>query len=363
MNLSEIIIDKIDREGPISFKDFMEMALYYPKLGYYTSDSKKIGREGDFYTSPVLSDLFGQMIGRQLEEMWMRLGRVPFTIVEYGAGTGALCRDILRHLEKNTPMYDTLQYLIIEKGTGLEKLQRLSLPEKVKWIDDLSEAGSFEGCVLSNEVPDNFAVHLVEMREQLMEVWVDYEDGFTEILKPASTALNDYLAIQNITLPYGYRTEINLEATEWITHIASHLNKGYVLTIDYGYTAKEYYAPNRKLGTLACYFGHTVSDQYFVHIGQQDITSHVNFSALYLWGSKAGLELNGYCNQNYFLRALGLSSVLRNTELATKPESRHTLFEVNKLLLDMGHKFKVLIQQKNLPLQPLTGMQFSVNNL
>ena len=125
MELSEILKSKIINEGPISFHDFMEMALYYPSLGYYNSDRNKIGKQGDYYTSPVLTSLFGELIGKQIEEMWALLDKKPFTIVEYGAGTGALCNDILRYLQNNPPLYDELKYCIIEKSEALRREKEL----------------------------------------------------------------------------------------------------------------------------------------------------------------------------------------------------------------------------------------------
>jgi SAM-dependent MidA family methyltransferase len=359
MLLRDIIIEKIKTKGPISFCDFMEMALYFPELGYYTSNEEKFGKGGDYYTSPVLSSLYGEMLGKQLEEMWFFLDKKPFSIVEYGAGAGDLCFDILNYLEKNTELFNELTYFIIEKGEGLKNIQQKRFPEKVEWIKDIKEISGFSGCILSNEVLDNFAVNVVEMKEELMEIFIDYQNEFIEIFKPASSELKEYLKAQNIELPKGYRTEINLEAIQWIQNIAKHLQKGFVITIDYGYPANEYYSAKRSTGTLACYYKHTVTDQYYDNIGQQDITAHVNFSALNIWGKKAGLELTGFTNQNYFLRSLGLVNYLRKIEMETTPNNRAQLFQVNKLLMDMGSKFKVLIQQKGIKSKMLSGMQFS----
>ena len=361
MNLSDKIIQKIQKSGPISFHDYMEMALYYPGLGYYTSSVEKFGHEGDYYTSPIISSMYGQMLGKQLEEMWHLLGKEPFTIVEYGAGTGALAKDIHTYLKNNEELYKNLQYIIIEKSESLRKVQQHLPVEKVIWINDIKEISGFSGCVLSNEVLDNFAVHSVVMKDELMEVFVDYADGFKEILKPADSELKNYLSDQNITLPQDYRTEINLEANDWIKDIAKNLQKGFVITVDYGYPAGEYYAEKRKLGTLACYYKHTVTEEYYKNIGQQDITAHVNFTALVIFGKKYGLQFSGFCNQNYFLRSLGLTNHLRTLEMNAK--NKESFMEINKLIMDMGNKFKVLIQQKNVEGKYLTGMQFSGREL
>jgi SAM-dependent MidA family methyltransferase len=358
MELAEIIIQKIKNEGPLSFFDFMEMALYYPGLGYYTSGKEKFGKKGDYYTGPGLSSLYGKMIGKQLEEMWRNMDEGPFTIVEYGAGTGELAFDILNYVENNPAFFEKVKYYIIEKSATLKHQQQQLLKNKVNWIHDIQELNEFTGCVLSNEVLDNFSVNAVVMKDELMEVFVAYEDGFTEVLHPASGELKNYLAEQKIMLPKDYRTEINLGAIEWIQSIADNLERGYVITIDYGYLCNEYYASNRNLGTLACYYQHTVTDQLYANIGRQDITAHVNFSALHIWGKKYGLDYSGFCNQNYFLRSLGLANYLRQMEMDNL-YSRESLFQVNKLLMDMGNKFKVLIQQKGILNKALTGMQFA----
>src|SRR4051812_37220260 len=155
MQLKDIIIQKIKDEGPISFRDFMEMALYYPELGYYTSPTDKIGTNGDFYTSSNLTPLFGMMIGKQIEEMWVSLGKEAFTIVEYGAGTGRLCHDILDYLKGNPFLYAQLQYCIVEKSPSMRAKEQCHLPEKVSWHDSINDIPGVVGCVLSNELLDN----------------------------------------------------------------------------------------------------------------------------------------------------------------------------------------------------------------
>jgi SAM-dependent MidA family methyltransferase len=208
ISLPEIIIDRIQKEGVLSFHDFMEMALYFPGYGYYTSDRQKTGKSGDFYTSPYLTGLFGEMIGGQLEEMWQILGRKPFTIVEYGAGTGLLCRDILTRLKQNGELYDKLQYVIIEKSGSAHP----PLSGKVTWADSIRDIPAVTGCILSNELVDNFSVHQVVMEDELMEVCVSFDDGFTETLRPAPEPLRDYLRRLGVTLPRGFRTEQQLRS-------------------------------------------------------------------------------------------------------------------------------------------------------
>ena len=360
MELAGIIQSKIKAGGPISFHDFMEMALYYPSLGYYNSDRNKIGKEGDYYTSPVLSSLFGELIGKQVEEMWTILDKKPFTIVEYGAGTGALCNDILCYLQNNSPLYEELKYCIIEKGEAMQKRQQKLLTSKVSWHKSIKDLSPLTGCVLSNELLDNFAVHRVKMEKELMEVFVDYDNEFLEILQPAKEELKVYLKEQDIVLPENYDTEINLQAIEWIEEIAQNLEKGFVLTIDYGYSAEEFYSSKRNSGTLICYKGHEINSSPYTNIGGQDITAHVNFSALAHWGKKYGLECSGFTSQANFLRSLGLMNYLRNLELRDPENNRTVILQIQKLLMDMGTKFKVLVQQKNINGTMLSGIQFAM---
>ncbi|MEO9052938.1 MAG: SAM-dependent methyltransferase [Ginsengibacter sp.] len=355
----EIIINKIKKEGPISFHDFMGIALYYPSLGYYDAAQNRIGARGDYYTSPVLSSLFGYTIGRQLEEMWGILGKKPFTIVEYGAGTGALCHDILNYLKNNESLYSDLRYCIIEKSETMRDIEKNNLTGKVSWHSSINEISEINGCILSNELLDNFPVHKVIMKDELKEVFVDYQDEFIEVLQPANEDLNSYLKTQNIVLSKDYSTEINLQAIDWIKGIAENLKAGFVMTIDYGFTASELYNEKRKTGTLTCYKNHEINDNPYSNVGLQDITAHVNFTALNHWGKKYDLEYAGFTTQDYFLRSLGLMNYLRQLEMDGAPGNKNLILQIQKLLMGMGNKFKVLIQQKGVISQGLTGMQFS----
>ena len=355
--LSEVIIEKIKGEGPVSFHDFMEMCLYHPELGYYNSSRERIGTNGDYYTSSVLHPLYGIMMGKQLEEMWKLLGGKELTIVEYGAGTGELCRNIMEYLKNNKPLYDHLQYCIIEKSRSMREREKLLLHDQVTWLDSISELTNFQGCIISNEVVDNFSVHEVVMQEELMEVFVDYKNGFTELLLPASSSLKNYLGELNIQLPKGFRTEVNLQAITWIEEIAVSLSRGYVITIDYGYPSNEFYRSCRSNGTLMCYQQHAVNDRIYDDIGMKDITSHVNFSALMHWGEKNRLRTCGLTNQAHFLLGLGLGDHLSISENHI-PDYLNNAFLKYTLLVDMGSKFKVLIQRKGVENCPLKGLKY-----
>ncbi|MGK6353241.1 class I SAM-dependent methyltransferase [Parapedobacter sp. DT-150] len=350
MTLEEIIIDKIRTDGAITFREFMEMCLYYPEMGFYMSPDCRIGKDGAFYTSAYLTPAFGAVIGRQLEEMWKALGNEEFTVIEYGAGTGMLCHDILCYLKNNhREMYDRLSYGIIEKSPVMRDTEKKLLTEKVSWYQSVDELPQFQGCVFSNELVDNFAVHQVVMEKELMEVYVSYDRGFKEELRPAGPEVMEYMDELQINLPMGFRTEVNLEAKRWIKEVVHALKQGYVMTIDYGHLSDELYKQSRSRGTLLCYRNHDINESFYDDIGQQDITSHVNFSALRYWGENNGLKAHWFTDQCQFLLAMGFNDFLnqslsqeKDVLLAAKKASaiRHTL------LFDMGTKFKVLVQKK-----------------
>jgi SAM-dependent MidA family methyltransferase len=361
MALTDIIINKIRSAGPISFREFMEMALYHPLTGYYTSCKDKIGTQGDYYTSPAFSSLFGQMIGRQLEEMWRLLGKRSFVVVEYGAGTGLLCKHILEYARNNTAFYNKLVYCIIEKNDSMLKPGEIAAG-KVTRLNSIRDIPPLDGCILSNELVDNFSVHQVMMNEELMEIFVDYDNGFIERLYPAGSQLKNYLDELGVVLPKGFRTEINLEAVTWMGEVAKALRKGFVLTVDYGYPSADLYHCRRSTGTLVCYHKHRINNCPYQNIGEQDITTHVNFSALSHWGIKNGLEYGGFTDQARFLQGTGLTRHIMEMEkkgrISQQSATEHAMF-VRTLLMDMGCKLKVLLQHKGVKYARLSGMQFS----
>ncbi len=358
MFLSEIIIKKIQQQGAISFRDFMEMALYYPELGYYTSPNDKIGKKGDYYTSPNLTPAFGEMMGRQLEEMWHILGENRFTVVEMGAGMGLLSQDVLEYLKKNRELYHDIDYCIIEKSAYMREEQRRRLGKGVQWYDSIQELSGMTGCVFSNELVDAFPVHQAVMKKELMEVFVDYKEDFVETLKPASDELKDYFYELGVVLPQDYRTEINLDAVKWIKEIGAALKKGFVITIDYGYPSSELYQEYRNSGTLMCYYKHTANENPYRHIGEQDITSHVNFSALFHWGCKNGLELCGFTDQSHFLMGLGIEEYLKKLQENEPENYLKKMLPVKTLMMEMGDNFKILIQKKGVDCKELSGLKY-----
>lgn len=361
--LAGIIREKIRAQGPIPFHEFMDICLYFPGLGYYTSGKNRIGADGDYYTSPWFSNLFGELIARQLVEMWRCMGKPAFTIIEHGGGNGSLCADILGELKKEQAMYRSLRYCIVEKKGRHDRSARFEAPGTLKWYDSLQEIPKMEfGCFLSNELVDNFPISQVVMNAELMEVYVDYNNGFVETFVPAAEPLKNYLRRMNVGLPRGYRTEINLQANDWLRDVSGKIEKGFVMTIDYGYLAPEYFSPRHSKGTLLCYHRHSVNGSPYLHIGEQDITAHVNFSALIHWGAENGLDCCGYTDQASFLRGLGLAEHLKKKEsqqqiIDTSGVVKHAMM-IHSFLSGMGRRFKVLVQKKGIQKPQLSGLRF-----
>ncbi|MBF0558924.1 MAG: SAM-dependent methyltransferase [Nitrospirae bacterium] len=370
--LIQKIVDKIGAEGPISFETFMDMALYYPEIAYYTRSSTSIGKAGDFYTSSHLHSIFGMMIGRQMEEMWEIMGRPEkFQIVEMGAGMGHLAKDILDYL-KDREFFRHVDYTIIELNHAIREHQKSLLIEyegKICWVASVGEVRSITGCFLSNELLDALPVHLVVMRDELMEVYLslrgEQNDGqdnvFAEIERPCSEAVSSYCRDFSISLPEGYKTEVNLKIRDWLRTLNEKLERGFVLTIDYGYSSAEYYDEERNTGTLLCYYRHQVNDNPYQHIGEQDITAHVNFSSVKKWGEESGLRTDGYCPQGTYLVSLGIDEVI--TEIFGNPPDPFEVSKIKGLIFPqgLGASHQVMVQSKGIGTVQLRG--FSIRNL
>lgn len=343
------LLRHIQHQGKITFAEYMAWVLYHPEGGYYSSHNG-LGPQGDFVTSVHLCADFGELLAVQFAQMWQILGcPEPFSIVEMGAGQGILAADVLRSLAQSFPdCCAATCYSIIETSPRLrhyqcQHFQTLNLAQQPQWLgwDDLPPG--IEGCFFSNELVDALPVHLVEVRcGKLLEVYVQVrpeaseeageigaqseskpesepENRLQEVLAPLSTpAIQTYFDTLGLDLthyPDGYRTEVNLAAQDWLTTVSQKLQRGYCLTIDYGYSADRYYQPSRHQGTLQAYFQHSHHNNPYIHIGQQDLTAHVNFTALEQWGGALGLQKLGFTQQALMLMALGLGD--RLTALAT----------------------------------------------
>jgi SAM-dependent MidA family methyltransferase len=362
-NQLEILLrERINARGRLTFAEYMAACLYEPGVGYYTSPGRKVGAEGDFYTSSNVHQAFGRVIAKELVRMWECLGKpASFEIVEAGAGGGQLALDIMDTLTEVAPvLYERVTYRFIEKEPSLRGVQASKLDShlsKLAWADpDELASGclAISGCLLSNELIDSFPVHLVEQtREGLREVYVvNTEDGFGEqVAEISDPEISLYLDRVEAKLAVGQRAEVNLAAPAWISAVASCLVKGFVLTIDYGFPAKALYTPGRMNGTLLCYHRHTLEESPYIRPGLQDITAHVDFTTLMQAGETVGLATAWFGEQYRFLMGGGIIQELITLEAnATREEEKlkHRL-ALKKLMLPeggMGDTFQVLVQCK-----------------
>jgi len=296
--LKSLIVDLIRQQGPLSFARYMDLCLYHPQYGYYTSERTRIGKQGDFFTSSSVHALFGRLIARQLAQFWQLMGADTFTLVEQGAGDGYLALDILDTLAEEFPQfYAQLTYRIVEVSANHRQNQQQRLAqhlnaERVDWCN-FEQLTPFRGCFISNELVDAFPVHLVTRQDgELREIKVGLEEGqLIETLSELSdTRLEDYFVLCDTPLIEGNRTEVNLAAIDWMVRVGNLMEQGAVMTIDYGYPAAELLAPWRRNGTLLCYHRHHSNENPYQHLGHQDITAHVNFTLLETLGRQVGLK-------------------------------------------------------------------------
>lgn len=360
----------------ITFAEYMDLVLYHPEQGYYSSHAVNIGFQGgDFFTSSSLCDDFGELLAIQFYQMWENLDRPQsFYLVEMGAGIGLLASQILNYLKINySDFFDVIEYIIIEKSPSLRQEQQRKLQEfSVRWLN-LEEItpNSIIGCFFSNELIDAFPVHQFILQDgKLQEIYVTTSQKpkgeelgersnieFIEVVGEASTPqLAEYLELVGIDISQnayeeGYRSEINLAALDWLGIVADCLQRGFVLTIDYGYPASRYYHPRRSQGTLQCYYQHRHHNNPYINIGKQDITAHVDFTALEKWGKRCGLNKLGWTQQGLFLMALGLGERIAAlsyqqqsiSQLLKRREALHQLIDPTGI-----GNFGVLVQSKGL---------------
>lgn len=350
--------------GSISFHRYMELALYEPGLGYYSSGAAKFGKGGDFVTAPEISPLFARCLARQCRQTLAALSDP--VIVEYGPGTGALACDLLLALEQEQCLPQ--RYCLLEVSADLKERQQQLLGKKiphllarVQWLDQLP-ARDFNGIVLANEVLDAMPVHrYLFARGQLQEAGVKVDgDQFAWTALPLAAGprhlLESRLREVMPAWPENYVTEINLNLAPWFAAAAHRLRDGMILVMDYGYPRREYYHPQRSNGTLLCHYRHHVHSDPFLFPGLQDITAAVDFTAVAEAGAAAGLEVRGYTTQAHFLLACGLTELLE--EQAWSPASARAESSRQARILtlpgEMGEICKVMALTKNLS-APLLG--------
>jgi len=353
--LHEIAHEIAASGGWISFARFMERALYAPGLGYYSAGYTKLGAAGDFITAPELSPLFARCLARQLADL--RAAGLD-TILELGPGSGALAAELL-------PALDALgcppaQYLMLELSADLRQRQQETLRarapgglERVRWLDALPE--HFEGIILGNEVLDATPVHIVHTRAGIInEVGVGWDNG--PVWRECAADGELLTVATAVALPDDYRTEINLAARALTRSLATVLERGVLLFCDYGFPAREFYHPQRSRGTLMCHYRHRTHDDPLCMVGLQDITAHVDFSAVATAAVNAGAAVLGYANQAQFLINTGITDLLGAVSPERVRDYAPLAAQAQKLLspAEMGELFKVIALGKNVQ-QPLLG--------
>jgi SAM-dependent MidA family methyltransferase len=376
--LAELLADRIRRFGPLTFADFMRECLYHPVHGYYSKTETK--RFADYYTSVDVHPIFARLLARQFAEMWESLGSPSeFTLVEAGAGVGRFAGQVLDFCEAKLPaFYGALRYVAVERSVSRREQATVKARRH-------ADAGHFTesaeipahitvGCLFSNELVDALPVHRVVMESlhrlkpvpldggALKEILVGFRDGrFVDVLAPLSTcAISEYFAAQGITLCEGQHAEAGLEACDWITEIGRRLERGYVLTIDYGHPAADLFDDRHMRGTLLAYQNHRTSEEFYASPGEQDLTAHVNFTALESWGKRSGLETVGLTSQTAFLLALGQGNEFADLydDGETEAERTKARLQLKTLIYPegMGERFQVLMQQKGVSRARLTGL-------
>ena len=345
--------------GALPFDRYMDHVLYAPGLGYYAAGARKFGPAGDFVTAPELGPLFGRCLARQLAEVLQRLGTGG--VLEAGPGTGALAAVLLEELAALDALPD--QYALLEPSPDLKDRQQALLAGRLgdrmtrcNWLDDLPR--DWTGVVLANEVVDALPVTRFQVRSKRpLHARVSHgKAGFEWSWEAPEDGGPETSIIERHQLPEGYISERSPRAGAWVAAVAARLRRGLLLIIDYGYAAPEYYHRDRAVGTLRCHYRHRAHSDPFWYPGLQDITAHVDFSALAAAGCAAGFELAGFSSQEAFLLSLGL------TDLAAVADDLRSRTEVSReiqqlaMTSGMGERFKVLALVKDME-GPLLGFQ------
>lgn len=365
--LASLLAERIRRFGPITFAEYMRECLYHPVHGYYRQAESR--RFADYYTSVDVHPIFGRLLARQFAEMWEQLERPPeFQLVEAAAGTGRLASHILSFVQSRMPeFYEVVRYVAVERSPA-------RCDQLASRLAPFVQAGRCQssveipakipvGCVFSNELLDALPVHRVAQRNgALQEVFVIVADNlFAEMPRPLSTcAISEYFAAQQITLEEGQQAEAGLEGCDWIMEIGRRLRRGFVVTIDYGHEAVDLYDARHMAGTVLAYANHRASEEFYAAPGLQDLTAHVNFTALQRWGERVGLEPLGLVSQTAFLLALGQGNEFSDLydDGMDETERVRTRLQLKTLIYPegMGERFQVLIQQKGGGKERLTGL-------
>jgi SAM-dependent MidA family methyltransferase len=373
--LIERIRAEIKARGPVPFAWFMQQALYHPEHGYYSSGRCAIGRRGDYFTNVSVGPLFGRLLAAQFAEIWERLGKIDnFVLVEQGAHHGEFAHDVLESARKRWPdFFATVNYRIIEPFPVLQARQLQTLTgfeDKVEWRDSIDALEPFIGVHFSNELLDAMPVHLIVSRcgrglsAQTECAWLEKfvtlnGDMFGFVDQPiADQTLRDHLQKSPAQLA-GYQTEVSLAALDWIDNLSRKLDRGYVLTIDFGYPRDEFFAPHRSAGTLQVRAQHRLLQLPFDEIGHADITSHLEWTSIVERAEACGFELKGFTDQHHFIT--GIISELAHDIAQGDADAKANRALQTLLHPEMlGRNFQILALGKNVDaVALLAGLKFA----
>ena len=347
------------RGGVLPFDRYMDLVLYEPGLGYYVSGTRKFGRQGDFVTAPELGSLYGRCVARQVAQILAQLD--GGSLLEFGAGSGVLAATVLTELAERDSL--PAEYLIVEVSPALRAQQQQTLAGqieqnlvKVRWLDSLPESG-FRGVILANEVLD--AMPIIRFRvgaEGHMTAGVVRRNGHLDWSwqrDPSQDGRIDRL-VQQYGLVADYTSEVNPRAAAWMQTVGRVLDAGLILVMDYGYPGAEYYHYERSNGTLMCHYQHRAHMDPFLYPGLQDLTAHVDFSAVAAAGQLAGLDIAGFTSQEAFLLSTGVLDLVAHE--SSGPVDPKLSAELKQLTLssEMGESFKALAMVKHID-SPLLG--------
>ena len=368
--LTERIRQHLNRTGSLSFADYMQRALYTPNLGYYANGLPKIGDQGDFITAPEISPIFSHCLANQAQQILETLSEK--NILEFGAGRGTMAKDILLHFIENDWPLD--HYFILELSADLKATQQATLKaalpdewyQKVQWLERLPKQ-PLQGVILANEVLDAMPCERLKFEpDQVSQAFVTFDEtqqAFQWDYRPITEP--SLLKQANALLPYigepdhkGYFTEINRHIAPWLQSLSDLLTQGLVLLIDYGYVRQEYYQPARHMGTLRCHYQHRAHSDPFFYPGLQDITAHIDFTAVAESGFDAGFKVAGFTTQAHFLMGSGLlqANPPHDAEIT---EQLKFAQQVKTLTMpdEMGESFKVIALTKETDI-PLIGFSY-----
>ena len=367
MELREVIADRIRASGAISFAEFMDISLYHPQLGYYARAAQKTGRAGDFFTSVDVGPLFGELLAKQFAEMWRLLsptaqgpGPKTFDLVEAGAGSGRLARDVLDAAKRIDPeFYAAIRLSLVERSPAARAAQVQTLGPHASLLARSGAAlpADVHGVIYANELLDALPTHAVVMTESgLREVFIDVDgDRLVERFDELSTPrLAEYLARAGAEMRTGWRAEVNLNAEGWTKTAAASLRRGFIVLIDYGHDERELYNASHSAGTLTSYKQHSQLADVLQEPGETDITAHVDLSAVTRAARASGLDVLGRLDQTYFMLGLGV------TDLDGLSLQQRLALKTLLLPGGLGSTHKVLMFGKGVGTPQLKGCSYRV---